>query len=133
ARHGVGRKSETDERQLGAEWNGLIEFVWCDLTRLGKIRTDLVVHGANALHLTVSESNRTLTEQLHRGEIVAHKEHRAALARHVAHLANALLLKGDVADREYLVDEENRWFEMRRHGEAQPHLHTARVVLDRRV
>ena len=51
----------------------------------------------------------------------------------VVHLAEALLLKRDVADREHLVDEQDLRLEVRRHRERQPHLHAARVVLDRRV
>ena len=38
-----------------------------------------------------------------------------------------------VADREHLVDEQDLRLEVRRHGEGQPHVHAARVALDRRV
>src|SRR5207249_7906474 len=61
------------------------------------------------------------------------KQDRAALARDVAHLAEALPLKCNVADREYLVDDQDVGLEVGRHGEREPHIHAARVVLDRRV
>ena len=38
-----------------------------------------------------------------------------------------------VADREHLVDEQDLRLQMRRDGERQPHVHAARVALDRRV
>ena len=41
--------------------------------------------------------------------------------------------KCDVADRQHFVDDQNLGFKVRRDGERQPHVHPARVVLDRRV
>ena len=53
--------------------------------------------------------------------------------RDVLHLAEALLLELGVADRQHLVDDQDLRLEMRRHGEGEPHVHAARVALDRRV
>ena len=61
------------------------------------------------------------------------KSDRAALARDVAHLAEALLLERRVADRQHLVDEQDLGLEVRRHREGEPHVHAARVALHRRV
>ena len=52
---------------------------------------------------------------------------------HVVHLAEALLLELGVAHRQHLVDDEDLRLEVGRHGEGQPHVHAARVALDRRV
>ena len=45
----------------------------------------------------------------------------------------AALLERGVADGEYLVDQQHRGIEERRRGEAQPHLHAARIELHRPV
>ena len=52
---------------------------------------------------------------------------------HVAHLAEALLLELGVADRQHLVDDQDFRLQVRGHGERQPHVHAAGIVLDRRV
>ncbi len=48
-------------------------------------------------------------------------------------LPRQLLLERRVADREDLVDEEDLGLEVRGDREGQPHVHAARVVLDRSV
>ena len=53
--------------------------------------------------------------------------------RHVAHLAQALLLERRVADRQHLVHQQDLRLQVRGDGEGQPHVHAARVALDRRV
>ena len=53
--------------------------------------------------------------------------------RHVAHLAEALALERGVADGQHLVDDQDLRLEVRRDGEGEPHVHAARVALDRRV
>ena len=49
------------------------------------------------------------------------------------HLSEALLLEREIADREHLVDNEDVGLEVRRDREREPHVHAARVALDRRV
>ena len=51
----------------------------------------------------------------------------------VPHLAEAFLLELDIADRQHLVDDQDFRFQMRGHGERQPHIHARTVALDRRV
>ena len=81
----------------------------------------------------VLEEHAFRTEALHRVDVVAHEEHRPAAARDVAHAAQALLLKGRVADGEHLVDEQDVGLEVRGHRECQLHVHAARIALDRRI
>ena len=64
---------------------------------------------------------------------MADEQDRAALAGDVLHLAQALALEVSVADGEHLVDEQDVRLEVGGDGEAEPHVHAARVVLDRRV
>ena len=52
---------------------------------------------------------------------------------YLGHLAKTFFLKGGIPDGEYLVDEQNFRLEMRRDGKRKAHLHTAAVVLERRV
>ena len=61
------------------------------------------------------------------------KMHRAPAVPDVLHLVQALLLEARVADREDLVHHQDLRLQMGSHGERQPHVHAARVVLDRRV
>ncbi len=51
----------------------------------------------------------------------------------ILHLAQALLLELDVADRQHLVDDQDLRLQVRRDGERQAHVHAAGVALDRRV
>ena len=51
----------------------------------------------------------------------------------VLHPPEAALLELGVADREHLVDEQDLRLEVRGDGEREPHVHAARVALDRRV
>ena len=79
------------------------------------------------------EQHGSLAEAPHRAEVVADEQHGPAVARHVAHLAQALLLEFRVADGEHLVDQQDLGFEVGRDGERQAHVHAARVALDGRV
>ncbi len=63
--------------------------------------------------------------------LMTDEQHRPALRADVLHLAEALTLERGVADREHFVDEQDVRLEVRRDRERQPHLHAARVVLDR--
>ena len=68
-----------------------------------------------------------------RGHVVADEQDRPALLADVVHLAQALVLERRVADRQHLVDEQDLRLEVGGDGEGQPHVHAARVALDRRV
>jgi hypothetical protein len=86
------------------------------------------------LHLSALQQQAPGTESLHRIHVVAHEQHGASPATgHLLHLAEAPLLKLGVADGEHLVDDEHLGLEMGRHREGEPHLHPARVPLDRRI
>ena len=61
---------------------------------------------------------------------MAHKQHRAALLGHIAHLAKAFLLKFGVAHRQDFIHNEDLGVEVGGHGEGQAHVHPARVALD---
>src|SRR5262249_31745031 len=75
----------------------------------------------------------TLAERLDDGHVVAHEEDGPALARDSGHLSEALLLEGEVADREDLVDEQDLRLEVRGHRERDSDGHAARVALHGRV
>src|SRR3989304_5663126 len=55
------------------------------------------------------------------------------LARHLAHLAEALPLERRVAHGEDFVHDENLGVQVRGDREGEPHVHPAAVALDRRV
>jgi hypothetical protein len=77
------------------------------------------------------QQNRSRTERLNGVDVVADEKHRAAIgAGDRSHLAEALLLEFRVADREYLVDDQNLGLEMRGDGEGQSDVHAAAEALD---
>src|SRR5205085_2759895 len=57
----------------------------------------------------------------------------APLKPYVAHLVEALLLKGRVADSEHLVHDKYLGLKVRRDGEGEPHVHARGVELDGRL
>src|SRR5262249_27219657 len=62
---------------------------------------------------------------------MAYEQDRAALASgHLSHLAEALLLKLGIADRQYLVHHQDLRLEMRRHREREAHQHAAGIAFD---
>src|SRR5262249_9897818 len=88
----------------------------------------------NSPDRTAAEIEPALTECTNGAQIVAHEQHRSAFAGgHFSHLAQALPLNLRVADGEYLVDDQDLGFQMRRDREGEPHLHPAGITFDRRV
>jgi len=98
-----------------------------------QVRVDDLLHGAHPVDGAVFQHHGPLAEGEDGGHVVRDHEHRAALARYVAHLAQAFLLERGVADREDLVNEENLRLQVRGHGKGEPQMHAARVTLDRRI
>ena len=64
---------------------------------------------------------------------MAHEQNRPPLLGHVAHLAQALALELSIANRQHFIYHQNLGFEVRRHGESQAQVHTARVTLHRGI
>ena len=86
------------------------------------------------LMLAVDELDRARAQARHRAHVVTHEEHRAAVAgSDFLHLAEAALLELRVAHRQDFVDDEQLGLEVRRDREGEPHVHTRRVPLHRRV
>src|SRR5262245_25124000 len=80
---------------------------------------------------SLPQENRCRTKVLDGSHVVTHEQHRPSVPRHIAHLAKALLLKRRVANGEDLVDDQNLWFQVCRHGKGQASVHAAGVMLDR--
>src|SRR5688500_13779352 len=66
-------------------------------------------------------------------EVVAHEENRSPLAGDISHFPETLPLKSGVADSQHLVYQQDLRLHESRDRECQAQIHTARVVLDRRV
>ncbi len=64
---------------------------------------------------------------------MTHENYGAAFAGRIAHLAQASLLEGAIADSQNLINEEDLGLEKRGDRKGEPDVHPARVVLDRRV
>ena len=81
----------------------------------------------------VTHEDDALAEPLDRGEIVRDEHDRRAGLLELLDALHALRLERRVADGEHLVEQEDLRIEMRRDGEAEPHVHARRVALHRRV
>src|ERR1700694_2733526 len=89
------------------------------------------VVGLTVLHEPAAfEQDRPGAQALDRRHAVADEQHGAALARDVAHLAQALLLKGDVTNRQHLVDDQDVRLKVRRHRKGEADVHPTGVELD---
>ena len=64
---------------------------------------------------------------------MAHEQDRPAVRCDIPHLAEALPLELQIAHGEHLVDDQNLAAQVRRHGESEPHIHAAAVMLHGRV
>jgi hypothetical protein len=95
-----------------------------------EVPVDHFLDGPLGSQLPVAQIHPGVAERRGSGEVVAHEEHRPTASRHLAHPAEALLLEGEVAHGEHLVDDEDVRLEVRCDGEAEADVHPARVPLD---
>src|SRR5260370_143813 len=65
--------------------------------------------------------------------VVRYEDYGPATDAQIAHGSQALLLKGGVANGQYLINEEHVGTEVGGHGETKPHAHAAGVAFDGRV
>src|SRR6478736_757096 len=62
--------------------------------------------------------------------VMAHKEDRASLLCDALHFSQAFLLKRDVSYRQYLINNEDVWFQMSCYRKCQSQIHPAGIMLD---
>ena len=85
---------------------------------------------AGVSHSTVVQNHALIAERTNRAHVVADEQDRASLLGDIAHLAQTLVLKGEIADRQHLINEQDFGLQMGRDGEGQAEIHAAGVVLD---
>ena len=78
----------------------------------------------------VAQENRTVTQTLDGRRVVRHEHDRPAALLELEDLAKALALELLVADRKYLVEQQDVRVDVRRDGEAEPHIHARGVRAD---
>ena len=98
---------------------------WYDGDDVGR-RPDLA-------QLALVDPRRVLAQLVDLAEAVADEHDRAPVAAELVDLLGAPALEALVADREHLVDQQHLGLDVGGDGEAEPHEHARRVVLDRRV
>ena len=76
-------------------------------------------------YLALVQTHRARAQAIHCQHVVAHKQHRAALVRGLANLAQALPLERRVAYCQHFVHQQNLCLQMRCHRKRQPHIHPA--------
>ena len=74
-----------------------------------------------------------MAEFLNGGHIVADEQNRAPAFGNALHSAQTFPLEVRVAHCQHFVDYQDLGIQMSRHGKGQPHIHAARITLDRRV
>ena len=98
------------------------------------VRLDDGLDGARHRDPAVLEQDAVVAELAQRPHVVADEQDGPAVPRgDVAHLPEAFLLEGVIADREHLVDDQDLRLEVRRHRERQADEHAAGVTFYRRI
>ena len=100
--------------------------------RLEVVRDDFPAR-AVARNAAPFEEQRSVAELRDRLHVVRDEEHGSTGGPDLFHTAEASGLELRVADGEDLVDQEDLGLEVRGDRECEPHVHSARVPLDRRV
>src|SRR5215467_6590180 len=95
------------------------------------VTADDFLAGALHLNLPTFDPKGALTKPANRGHLVRYKNDGAAVAGDIRHLAEALFLKLEVADSEYLIDKENFGFQVGGDCKGKAHLHTGAITLQR--
>src|SRR6185503_18664966 len=83
--------------------------------------------------LSLFQPDRLLTQTPDRLHVVTDKKHGPAGMRKSIYLAKTLSLKRHVAYGKHFIDYQNLGLEVCCDSKSQPHVHTTRVTLDRRV
>ena len=78
-------------------------------------------------HLALPQQHGAVAEPLDGLRVVRDEDDRAAAVLELGDLAEALALELLVADREHLVEQQHIGLDVRRDGEAEPHVHPRRV------
>src|SRR5438067_1399663 len=79
------------------------------------------------------DQDRSAAEPGDRGHVVGDEEDGPARIADALHLPETLALELGITDGEYLVNQQDLRLEVRGDGEREPHVHPARVPLDRRA
>src|SRR5215510_5599692 len=66
-------------------------------------------------------------------QVVRHQQDSNAASRQIPHVIQALSLEPYVPYRQRLIDDQNLRFQMRRHREGEPHIHTTAVTFHRSI
>src|SRR5205085_11089183 len=85
------------------------------------------------LDLSQAENDATPAQSIDSRHVVAHKNDGAPLLRDIAHLSQALLLKGNVPYRKHFVNKQNLRLEVCCHCKRQANIHAAGIALDRSI
>ncbi|OQC53825.1 MAG: hypothetical protein BWX54_02343 [Verrucomicrobia bacterium ADurb.Bin018] len=94
---------------------------------------DDLIGGADGRHLPLPQHKRALAKTADGGHVVTDEEHGASTAGHLFHCAQTFALEGDIAHREYFINQQNGRAQVGRHGERQAHLHSGAIPLDGRI
>src|SRR5882724_8187862 len=72
-------------------------------------------------------------QKLNCTHIMTYEQHGAAAPGYITNLAQTLLLKLRIADRQHFVDQKYFCLHVRSDGKGEPHVHAARITLHGRV
>ena len=82
---------------------------------------------------TGNKIDRARTKCLNRSHVVADEQHRSAPAGDSRSSCRGIFSETPRRQPPDLIDDQDFRLEMRRDGEGQPHIHAARIALDRRI
>src|SRR6266404_4340187 len=84
-------------------------------------------------NVSIVEENTALAEPSYSRHVVRNEKDRPSLVADILHLVHALPLKRGVTYCQYLINDQYLRLQMRRDRERQPHIHAARIALDRHL
>ena len=79
------------------------------------------------------DKNHLVAKGFDRPQIVRHKEDRLPFTLKLLKALHALALKGQIADRQHLIDQQHIGVHFRGHRKTEPHVHPAGIRLHRLV
>lgn len=95
----------------------------------GQIRARDRFGGALERHLAALQPDPGRTQRVDGSHVVADEQDGGAAERQIPHGSEAAALKYRLANRKYLIDDENVGLQVRRHSEREPHVHPGRIPL----
>src|SRR5262249_19173614 len=86
-----------------------------------------------ANHMPAVQQYCSAAQRLNGSHIMTYKKNGSPFLCYTFHLSQAFLLKSSVSHRQHLVYDQDLWLQVSSHGKGQAQVHSAGIMLHRRV